>query len=259
MAEKIKLKVNNDKFVDFINMLDKLSKIDDSIRLKIDKDYILLYSMIKSGQTALAFKSYSIETSEYLTCNEEFDYLIDLIIPNSKKFVKNLNFIKNSEKILFNITYKKSMDDDSIMTARSLQIHSTKLKINWVAGEPHEMKDMTKKSLEKNLNIKNRRWYFKVSEEDFDDIKKLSNINSSRMIYIKCEKNNVKILEDGSWEMEVDTIDEERNTELILNKLYLKFIDNDQYIEFSIFDNFLLIKKDESYLMLSYEKDFDDD
>ena len=40
MADKVKFKINSDKFVDFISKLDDLTKIEDTIKLKIDNDNI---------------------------------------------------------------------------------------------------------------------------------------------------------------------------------------------------------------------------
>ena len=62
MADKVKFKINSDKFVDFISKLDDLTKIEDTIKLKIDNDNILMYSMMSSGQTMLAFKNYLVNT-----------------------------------------------------------------------------------------------------------------------------------------------------------------------------------------------------
>ena len=101
MTHKVKFKINNDKFVDFISKLDDLTRIEDTIKLKIDNDNILMYSMMSSGQTMLAFKNYLVNTRDYLEYVDDLEYSIDIIIANAKKFVKNLNFIKDSDKITF--------------------------------------------------------------------------------------------------------------------------------------------------------------
>ena len=121
MANKIKFKIKSDKFSDFINKLEDLTKISDTIKLKIDNDNILMYSML-GGNVMLAFKNYLINTRDYLEYGDDMDYSMDVIIANAKKFVKNLNFIKESDKITLEISYKESQDDDTIMSARSLQI-----------------------------------------------------------------------------------------------------------------------------------------
>ena len=153
MANKIKFKIKSDKFSDFINKLEDLTKISDTIKLKIDNDNILMYSML-GGNVMLAFKNYLINTRDYLEYGDDMDYSMDVIIANAKKFVKNLNFIKESDKITLEISYKESQDDDTIMSARSLQIVGGKLKVNWISGEHYEMRDINKVALSQRLNLK---------------------------------------------------------------------------------------------------------
>ena len=257
MANKVKFKLNIDKFPEFINKLEDLTKIEDSIKLKIDNENILMYSIIGSGSTMLAFKNYLLNTKEYLDY-EDFEYSIDVIIPNAKKFVKNLQFIKNSEKILLEFSYKESPDDDSIMNARSMQVTGGKLKVNWITGEHYEMRDINKKSLNQKLDIKYRNWFFIIKNSDFMDIKKLSNINSDRIISINIIEGKILLSEKSAWELEIGSLDDNRNASLMLNKKFLGCINDKDQIEFSIFENFMLIKDDESNLMLSYEQDFSD-
>jgi hypothetical protein len=258
MANKIKFKVKGDKFSDFINKLDDLTKIDDTIKLKIDNDNILMYSML-GGNVMLAFKNYLINTREYLDYGDDLDYSMDLIIVNAKKFVKNLNFIKESEKITMEVTYKESPDDDSVMNARSVQVVGGKLKVNWLAGEHFEMRDINKSILKQRLDFKNRKWHFNISKSEFSDVKKLSSINSDRIININILNGKVVLSENAAWELEIDSIDD-RNANLMLNKKFLNCInDNVDKVEFNIFETFMLVKDDISNLMLSFEQDFSED
>lgn len=258
MADKIKFKINSDKFVDFISKLDDLTKIEDTIKLKIDNDNILMYSMMSSGQTMLAFKNYLVKTREYLEYGDDLEYSIDIIIVNAKKFVKNLNFIKDSEKITFEISYKESPDDDTIMNGRSLQVVGGKLKVNWIAGEHYEMRDINKVALAQRLNLKSRKWSFNINKSEFSDIRKLSSINSERIINIGVLNGKVTLSERASWELEIESIDD-RSASLMLNKKFLSCINEMDNIEFSIFETFMLVKDDNSNLMLSFEQDFSDD
>jgi hypothetical protein len=257
MANKIKFQINPDKMPDFISKLEDLSKIEDTIKLKIDGDNILMYSIL-GGNVILAFKNFLLNTSEYFSGNE-FDFTLDVIIANAKKFVKNLNFLTNSEKVTIEFTYKESQDDDNIMSARSIQVVGGKLKVNWLAGEHYELRDINKDSLSKNLNIKNRKWSFKISKSDFSDVKKLSSINSDRIINISIDSGKVVFSEKAAWELEIDSIEDDKNSNLMLNKRFLGCISDDGEVEFSIFENFMLIKEENSNLMLSFEQSFDDD
>ena len=259
MANKIKFKIKSDKFSDFINKLEDLTKISDTIKLKIDNDNILMYSML-GGNVMLAFKNYLINTRDYLEYGDDMEYSMDVIIANAKKFVKNLNFIKESDKITLEISYKESQDDDTVMSARSLQIVGGKLKVNWMAAEHFEMRDINKVALKQRLDLKGRKWNFSISKSDFSDVKKLSNINGERIININIINGKVLLSENAAWELEIDSIDVDRNANLMLNKKFLSCINDDmENIEFNIFETFMLIKDDISNLMLSFEQDFSED
>jgi hypothetical protein len=258
MANKIKFKIQTSGFQNLITKLSDLTKISDVIKMKIDSENILLYSMLSSGQTMLAFKSYLINTIDFIDYGD-FEYPIDIIIPEAKKFVRNLNFLKDSEKISIEFTYKESPDDDTLMIARSIHLSGNKLKINWISGEHYDVRDINKNALKQRLDLKHRKWSFEIGKSDFSDIKKLSNINKDRVIMININNGKVIFSEKASWELEVDLLEDDRNANLMLNKKFLSCIngDNDK-IEFNIFENFMLIKDEESNLMLSFEQDFSD-
>jgi hypothetical protein len=121
------------------------------------------------------------------------------------------------------------------------------------------MKDINKTVLGQRLNLKNRKWSFKLEKQDFLDVKKLSSINSDKIININVNSGKVVLSETSAWELEVGEI-ENRNANLIFNKRFLNCInDSFEQIEFSMFETFILIKDENSNLMLSYEQDFSDD
>lgn len=257
MANKVKFTVISDKFEDFIGKLHDLTTIDDTIKLKIDNEHILMYSML-GGNVMLAFKNYLVKKSDYFK-SDDLDYTYDVIIANAKKFVKNLGFIKSSDKVTIELNCKESPEDDTIMNSRSIQVVGGKLKVNWLAGERYEMRDINKTVLDQRLNLKNRKWSFSLTIQDFLDIKKLSSINSDKIINITVQEGTVILSETSAWELEIGQI-ENRNANLILNKRFLNCINEDQNnIEFSMFETFILIKDEQSNLMLSYEQDFSDE
>ncbi len=260
MANKVKFKVNTDNFSKLIDKLSDLTVIDDTIKLKIDSEDILMFSTLKSGQTMLAFKNHLIHTKDYIEY-DDFEHSIDIILPNAKKLVKNLQFLKGSEKINIEFTYKESQDDDTLMSARSMQVTGNKLKINWIAAEHYEMRDnISKTALKQRLDTKYKKWSFQINKSDFSDVKKLSNINSDRVISIDIKEGEVVLSEKSSWELKIDSIEKERNASLMLNKKFLSCInDSSDEVEFFIFENFMLIKDEESNLMLSFEQTFDDE
>ena len=225
MINKVKFTVIGEQFEDFINKLSDLTLIDDTIKLKIDNQNILMYSML-GGNVMLAFKNYLVDKSEYLT-SVDLEFTYDVIIANAKKFVKNLGFIKSSEKITIELSCKESPEDDQIMVTRSIQVVGGKLKVNWPAGERYEMRDINKTILAQKLDITQRNWFFRIENRDFLDVKRLSSINSDRIININVQAGRVVLSEDAAWELEIGAI-EDRNANLIFNKRFLNCI-NDKF------------------------------
>ena len=258
MAGKVKLKVVPSKFSDFIEKLNIVASIDDTVKLKIDNENILMYAMLGGGNVILSFKNFLLSTKEYFDNNME-DISLDIIIPSAKRFVKNLAFIKDMDKIGFEVAYKESPDDDSLYLARGLQISSGKFKVNWLSGEGGTIRDIGKVALAQRLDVRNKKWTFNIPNSDFLDIKKLSSINSERIINMDVIKGVVTLSEKSSWELEVDNLNDDRTASLILNKRFLSCInDKMENIEFLIFENFMLIKDNNSNLMLSFEQNFED-
>ena len=255
---KDKFRIKSEKFSEFISKLEDLTKIYDNIKIKIDSENIMMYSILGKA-TILAFKNYIIKTNDLFEIKEDLEYGIDIIILNAKKFVKNLNFLKDNEKVTIEITHKESQDDEDIMDARALQIVGGKLKVNWIGGEHYEIKDMSLSKLNQGLNIKNSRWSFNISKDDFTDIKKLSNINGDKILQIGVSSGKVVVSETSAWELEIDKIDDERNSNLILNKKFLSCVNDSGDVKFHIFDNFMLVKHEDSNLMLSFEQDFEEE
>ena len=77
MANKLKFKIKGENFETFISRLDELSSIDDTIKLKIDNQHILMYSML-GGNVLLAFKNFLMNTKDVFDV-EDFDYKLDII------------------------------------------------------------------------------------------------------------------------------------------------------------------------------------
>lgn len=252
---KDKFKINSEKLPDFISKMEDLTKISDNIKIKIEGSSLMMYSLL--GKSAvLAFKNYLMKPEDIFLGADELQYGIDIIIMNAKKFVKNLSFLKDSEKVSIEVSHKESQDSDDVMVARAIQISGGKLKVNWICGEHYEMKDLSKSQLDQGLNVKNSRWSFTIPKNDFLDIKKLSSINSDKILNIVVSSGKVVISETAAWEMDIDQISDDRNSSLMLNKKFLSCINDVNDVKFNIFDNFMLVKHENSNLMLSFEQDF---
>lgn len=258
MSDKLKFNLKKENFQKFMDRLLDLTTIDSTVKLKIDNDHILAYSML-GGKIMLGFKNYLLNTKDFFDLNEDLELTYDIILPNVNKLVKNLQFLSESDKISVEINYKESPDDDTLMIARGIQFKGGRLKFKWFSGESYDVRDINKNILKQRLDLKNKDWSFILSNKEFNDIKKLSGINSEKIININVNNGKVVISETKAWELEVDEV-EKKSANFIFNKRFFKCIDSNlEEIEFNLFETFILIKDNESNLMLSYEQDFDDE
>lgn len=253
-TQKLKCKFKNDGFSEFSLLLEDLSKIDDVIKLKISSEKTFMYSMKGKDNVILAFKNYYIDTDTFVE-NLDLSEDIDIIIPDSKKFVKNLKFIDINEKIDFTLNVRELSDGG--LETRGLEIKNKKLKIKWLTAEQYEIRDIQYQSLMGLLDTNNEKLNFSVERNDFEDIKKLANINGSELIEIESNKGTVTMSEHSSWEIEVDKISDESKINYNVNKNLLKFInDGSEPVKFHVFPNFLLIRDDVSNVMVSFEQSY---
>ena len=66
------------------------------------------------------------------------------------------------------------------------------------------------------------------------------------------------VSESSNWELEIDKTDESVNNKITFVKKYLSNIDTDvEFIDFLIFNTFILIKNKNSNLMMSFETNFE--
>jgi len=256
MSQKLSLKFNQSNFVEFLNKFTDLTSIDDVVKMKIEQDEILMYSVISNETSITAFKGYTLKTKDFID-NFDRDETFDFIITSANKFGKNLKFFNPDKIIKLDLVSKPLPDDDTVMHIRTAQFTNDKLKISTIGGEQYRIKDLQKSTLNARLNPKNSKWNFKVSNNDFNSIKKLSSINNEdRILNITVDNGKVTFNETSKWELEVDNV-KQNNANLIFSKKYLSNInDDDELINFYVFENFILVKDKDSNLMLSFEQDF---
>jgi hypothetical protein len=256
MSNKLKLTFKSEMLPSFIENVKDLLSISDSIKMKMDKDNILIYSTL-GAKTMLAFKSNLLNTKDYIADYDNINHLYDVIIANCGAFINNLQFIENNKKISIEFTYK-DLVDSPVKMVRSMKVIGDRLKINWLGAETFEVRDISKQKISQMLSVDNIKWFFTLSGSDFDDIKKLSKINSDSVIDVRVKNGVVIMCEKTAWEIEVDRIEENINNTITINKRFLKSIKSTDSIIFNMFDNFILVNSGETNLILSYEQDFNE-
>jgi hypothetical protein len=260
MSKKISLKLNKANFTDLVTKIHDISNINDVIKIKIEKDNIFMYSMKANDSAVLALKSYTIPTIDYIDDFNEDD-TFDFIIINSPKFIKSLKFFDVNIQIKLDIIYKPHYENEGVMQVRSAQFTNGKLKISTVGGEDDKIRDLNTDMLDARTDLNKSKWTFPMAKQDFSDMKKLCSIdNEDQIVTILIEKGRVVAEEMTKWELFLCQIDAGVDAKLVFNKKYLSNINKElDVIDFYMFETFVLIKDDNSNLMLSFEQTFEQD
>lgn len=255
MSNKLTFKFTGETFADFLTKLKDLSSIDPTVKLKIDKNHILMYTMIAKDSTVTALKSYALITSEFIEYDN--DTTLDYVILNAPKVVKSLRILSCGEDVKLDVVYKK---DNECLHVRTGLFTSGKLKISCIGGELYKIRDVTHPILESKFDPDLAEWNFVVNKDDFINIKKLSSIyTEDKILDININEGVVVFAEPSKWELNVGTSEDLEYHNLTFLKKYLSNIDDTKEdIVFYIYDTYILIKDDISNLMLSYEQSWDD-
>lgn len=256
-SEKIKFLINRENFTQLIDKISDLTKISDIVKMKIDSENILVYSLV--GETSiLAFKNYLLKTSDYFTFSEDLEFTFDYVITGAKRFVKNLKFFNIEENIKGQFVYKDNPADDNGKIVRSLNLTDGKFKLNNIGGEIFKVRDITKEKLEMTLKTDNCNWQFSVSSSDFEDVRKLSSINADdNIITVSITDGDINFCEIGKWQLTVDKT-ESSHSDINFPKKYLSSVNNEEeIINFHIFDTFILFQERDKNLMVSFEQTFE--
>ena len=92
---KLKLKIKPENFSLFVSKIENIAAIDDTVRVKIDSENILMYSMLGGGNVMLAFKNFLLKTSDFFDI-DDFDYTLWLDPNGSPCYrVKKPNIVRS--------------------------------------------------------------------------------------------------------------------------------------------------------------------
>jgi hypothetical protein len=253
MKDKIEF-IAKDNILNFISKLSDITKISDSVRLKIDKDNILMYGMV--GDTAiLAFKSHLLKTEDYFEF-KDFDFELDYVLVGAKKFVKNLNFFEYKEKTKFSLSFKDNPDNENIKNVKIIVVQDSLLKISTIGDMPNKIREISKKALEAKFDPSLSNFAFTINQSALERIRKISSNSDEKIITASIKSHEVYFSEGSKWSLNVGNTDSDESIEINFDNSYLSNINtNLGEIKFYVFDTTILFKEDiNSNLLISFEQ-----
>lgn len=258
---------NNDTLDEFRSVIADLTKISNTIKMKMDNDNLLLYSIATAGEntnvsqaTALAVKSYSFPSDHFMKVkhydDDETKGNIDWIIHNGSVLNKKINFFNDKADIKGTFNLRKMSNDDGVKYARNVIMSDSKFKFSITGDEPHVIRDMSLDQLTKILDPSLSEVSFSIPTKEFENARSVSNIEPEDIITIHINDGKV-FFRQSSWELLVGHVDYEGDKKMSFHKKYLKSINpRVDEVQFIVYKTFVLYNEGNQKMMVSYEQNF---
>jgi len=234
--KKFAFTLNLEYLNDFINILKDLSRIDQTVKMKLDSDEILFYSRKGVGLNIHAFKSYIIPTEKLFITTEDIPNL-DFIIINCKKFISNLSIYLTKDKVKGTLQY-----NEGNINAHIMSLNDGRLKLKFITGDYRDIKDISKYDIRTKMDPELANTKFTLTFDQLTEIQKLSKLNNSEITTIKIKDTKLYFTEP-TWTYGICELDEEDRAGIaldeVLDEMILQYFDQsgapvvEQIVEFN--------------------------
>lgn len=255
-ANNITYKISITSLSNLIDKIKDLTKLDTRVLFVFDNTDLLLYSLVGTSTGVHGFKNHILKISDFFVTKNELSSPIKFSITDAKKFITSISgFVKymKSQNMLDDLTFKLTYNEDDFV--EKLLIQNKKSKEDIVGGDPTAFKQSIDiETINEIMDINNSEFSFILKKDDFDYIKsKLAIDKVSEVLYLNIKDKQV-VIGENRWEHTICDIESEDNT-ISFPKKYFKCIDYGSATEMTIyiFDRFIMIKGDDSNLMISIE------
>lgn len=250
--------INKNSLSQLIDVLKDLSKLNDRVLMKIDKDNVLIYSLVGDGNNVNAFKNFIFKTDELFYKIGDFDVTINYIIRSAKQMFRILQIVSTYDQDINATIYYDTISDGVYSDRINIKV-GNKLRHNFYGDDPSKMNTrITVDSIKKIAKIENSLFSFDMHDDDFDKIKKLSSPDEViNIFYLSVReedgKNYVNVGE-GTWDITVAETEYKKPITLAFTKKYFKTINMVNGIaKIHVFDTMVLVITENSNLLISIE------
>jgi hypothetical protein len=235
-------------------LLDKIKDlitVNEMVQMKIDKNHVVIYSLVGEKSNVNAFKSFIMKSEELFNFKTPLEnQVLKYIIPDGKKFDRNIrNFLDFNE----DVRGEFFLDDEYI---NNLLLKNSKLRLNYAGGDFLALNfNFSVEQLRETMNTENADFKFVLDKSNFARIKKWSQINLKNDIYYLTVKDKKLTIGETTWDLEVCQIDVEDLSITFPKKYFnsLNFPDNKDEVEVFVFDSKLLIDNEKTSLLIALE------
>lgn len=246
-----KFSISKEQISILLDKIKDLVSIEDSVLMRIDNNYVVLYSMVGERQSIVAFKSFIIPTKQILALKAEIP-TIKLIIASGKKLVRNLRSFLDYEN---NLDGEFWMEDDEFIN--NMFLTNSILDLNSLGGDNESFSfNFTIEQLKETMDKSTADFKFILNKSVFSQIKKMSQIELKNDIYfLRIKDKQLSIGEGTVWNLKIGIVNYE-DMEVTLPKKYfnsLNFPDDKNDVEVYVFDSKILVDNDKTTLLVALE------
>lgn len=257
-TKEINFSISKDNLLKLIDTLKDLSRLNDVVLFKFDKENTLIYTLVGDGDSVNAFKSFVYKTDKLFDIDEIEDTVM-FIGQSAKGIARNLKIMSDFDIDIFKGKIFYDEIGGMLYSDRIYFRSGNKLRQSFIGTDPTAIN--TKISVNKIkdfIRLDDAEFTFDLKAEDFDKIKKLSTPDTIMDIfyintYEKDGEHFVSIGE-GIWELTIAETDYKHPKTLAFPKKYFKTIGmTDGSAKIYIFNNSLMVSTTESDLLISVE------
>jgi len=257
-TKEISFNISKDNLFKLIETLKDLSRLDDNILFKFDKENTLIYSLVGEGQSINAFKSFIFKTDELFDI-DEIEGTIMYIGKSAKAMARNLKIMSDFDVDIFKGKIYYDEIGDMLFSDRIQFRSGNKLRQSFFGDDPTQMNtEISVDKIKQYIRLKDADFNFELHATDFDKIKKLATPDVEMNIFYlntyERDGENFVSIGEGAWELTVAEVDYKHPRTLAFPKKYFKTIGmTDGVAKIYVFDTSLMVSTPESDLLISIE------
>jgi peptidyl-tRNA hydrolase len=256
MASNLKFKFVSNESVQWLKAtLNDLNKINPSVRMRITKKNVLMYTM--KGKAAL--KCAIVPYSDVFQPNNDTFNMLDFIFLNSKNMAQNLGFFRDEDGEAV-MTLKADLEREAIpgvVVANDLQLSNGELTLKQISGQNKEVEGrLTIEMLQQQLDPEFANHTVEFDPQKMIDIKRMSTLNNTDETILIRIKDEVMYFAQPKWEKRVADVPGMGNDTFTFNRQYLNsIVPGTEPIRINFFDSYISLVEDNSYFMIGLEID----
>jgi hypothetical protein len=241
---------SKDSLTEFLRKLQDVAKINTVVKIYFNTDRLMFYTFAPRSMTVCK-ACFMPPTAAVKTVPKEFEKGLQMMIGDTKKFVKKMAFYRDSTEIKVQIGYRVTNTGQYHIVW--MKPKDKKLKMTLTMQELHLLPNVTKDQIVQKSN-QDPNFNFDVDVQTLVDVKKLTQLNpETEAMSLRIDNKRLCFEEEGKWDMEImDTIDYE-NVHFNFQKKYFNSLDNKDKTNIKVFDDFLMVSTEDMFLMIGLE------